>query len=114
MRRRVLVDVQGPTCPKKKAQEILEAFQAAVVRSGLASEVEVVGRGCFGLCRMAPNLYIEPEGVWYSKLKLEDVNEIVEKHLRGGQIVDRLVYYNPNVAGDRAGRGACDDSPDCT
>ncbi|MBI4314204.1 MAG: (2Fe-2S) ferredoxin domain-containing protein [Candidatus Omnitrophica bacterium] len=89
----------------------MDALKASVARHGLAAEVEVLGRGCFGLCRMAPNLYVEPEGIWYSKLKLEDVEEIVEKHLVGGKIVRRLVAYSPHNAGGCAGgeRNDCTD-----
>ena len=91
--RRVLVDIGGRTCPTKDSTRVLERLQAAVVQRGLQREVEVVGRGCFGLCRLAPNLYIEPDGVWYSRFTVEDVEEIVEEHLTHGRVVQRLVHY---------------------
>lgn len=93
--RRVLVDIGGRTCPTKDSTRVLERLQAAVVQRGLQREVEVVGRGCFGLCRLAPNLYIEPDGVWYSRFTVEDVEEIVEEHLTHGRVVQRLVHYRP-------------------
>jgi len=51
--------------------------------------------GCQGFCQMGPLVHIEPEGILYTKVKPEDVAEIVEKTLIGGQIVDRLLYVNP-------------------
>ena len=59
----------------------------------------VVERGCFGLCRLAPNLYIEPDGVWYSGFTVEDVEEIVNEHLVCGRVVHRLVRYHGNPLG---------------
>lgn len=94
-RRRVFVDTSGATCPTKGSAAILEALRAAVARRGLQETVTVLGRGCFGLCRLAPNLYIEPDGVWYSRVTLADVEEIVEEHLVRGRMVRRLVHYEP-------------------
>lgn len=74
---------------------VLEALKAAIVRRGLQHEVTVTARGCFGLCRLAPNLYIEPDGIWYSRFTVEDVEEIVEEHLMHGRVVRRLVHYEP-------------------
>ncbi len=107
--RRVFVDIGGNTCPTKGSAQVLELLKAAVVRRGLQQEVEVVGRGCFGLCRLAPNLYIEPDGVWYSRFTAADVEEIVEEHLTHGRVVQRLVHYrladhNPGADHD-ASRG---------
>ena len=94
MLRRVLVDTSGTTCPTKGAAKIFEALQAAVARRNL-KDVSVVARGCFGLCRLAPNLYVEPEGVWYSRVTVDDVEEIVEEHLIHGRVIPRLIRYQP-------------------
>lgn len=91
--RRVFIDTGGETCPRKGSKEVLEALVRAIRKAGLEGEVEVIPRGCFGLCRMAPNLYIEPEGVWYSRFTVRDVPAIVRKHLTRGKVVDRLIHY---------------------
>lgn len=51
--------------------------------------------GCQGFCQMGPLVQIAPEGLLYTKVKPEDVAEIVEKTIVGGQIIDRLLYVNP-------------------
>lgn len=71
----------------------MEALIRSIKRAGLEGEVEVVARGCFGLCNIAPNLYVEPDGVWYSKFTLKDVPVIVRQHLRNNKPVLRLVHY---------------------
>jgi len=48
--------------------------------------------GCHGFCEMGPLLKIEPLGVLYIKVKLEDCDEIIEKSILGDEIIDRLLY----------------------
>ena len=71
----------------------MAALVRAIHRAGLEEEVQVIARGCFGLCKLAPNLYIEPEGVWYSRFTLKDVPVIVRQHLRNNRLVKRLIHY---------------------
>ena len=71
----------------------MQALTRSIQRAGLEGEVQVIARGCFGLCNIAPNLYIEPDGVWYSRFTLKDVPVIVRQHLRNNRLVKRLVHY---------------------
>ena len=48
--------------------------------------------GCHGFCEMGPLVRIEPMGILYTKVKVEDCDEIYEKTLKNGEIVHRLVY----------------------
>ena len=48
--------------------------------------------GCHGFCEMGPLMRIEPEGILYTKVKLADCEEIFEKTICKGEIIDRLVY----------------------
>ncbi|MBE7007785.1 MAG: 4Fe-4S dicluster domain-containing protein [Ruminococcaceae bacterium] len=48
--------------------------------------------GCHGFCEMGPLLQIEPDGILYTHVKLEDCEEIVEKTILKGKVIDRLVY----------------------
>lgn len=91
--RQVFIDTGGLTCPQKKSKEIMEALVRSIKRAGLEGQVQVVERGCFGLCNIAPNLYIEPDGIWYSRFKITDVPVIVRQHLRNNKPVLRLVHY---------------------
>ena len=91
--RRVFIDVGGDTCPKKGSKDFMQALIRALRRSGLEGQVEVIARGCFGLCKLAPNLYIEPEGIWYSRFTVKDIPAIVRQHLVKGKLVERLIHY---------------------
>jgi len=81
----------GPGCHSSKVEDIKERFIRAIDRKGLKN-VEVSIAGCFGLCESGPNIEIYPEGVFYSKVKPEDIDEIVEKHLCKNEIVERLLF----------------------
>jgi peroxiredoxin/(2Fe-2S) ferredoxin len=91
--RRVYVDVGGLTCPKKGSKSVVEALNRAIRRAGLEEEVQVIPRGCFGLCNLAPNLYIEPDGIWYSRFTVRDASIIVRQHLVKEKPVLRLIHY---------------------
>ena len=50
--------------------------------------------GCLGRCKEGPTTVIYPEGVWYTYHSKEDINEIIEKHIIGGEVVSRLLMTN--------------------
>ena len=54
--------------------------------------------GCHGFCEMGPLVHIEPMGIMYIHVKPEDCEEIIEKTVLGGEIIDRLVYHLDGVA----------------
>ncbi len=59
--------------------------------------MEVKKSGCHGFCEMGPLMRIEPLGVLYTKVKLEDCEEIFEKTIKNGEIVERLIYSQNGV-----------------
>jgi len=72
---------------------VLAALQERLgARSELWGRIGLTACECLGPCFDGPNMVIYPEGVWYAGVTPSDVEEIVERHLVAGQIVDRLVY----------------------
>src|SRR5690606_36918278 len=69
---------------------IKDRFEKRIAEKGL-DNVEVSIAGCFGLCESGPNIEVYPEGIFYSRVKVEDVDEIVDKHLCQNEIVERLL-----------------------
>jgi NADH-quinone oxidoreductase subunit F len=59
--------------------------------------VEVSKSGCQGFCQMGPLVTILPEGVLYTKVRKEDVEEIIKETLLGERIVERLLYVDPTT-----------------
>ncbi len=82
----------GTGCTSSKSDQIAAKMEAKIKDEGLDKEVKVVQTGCFGLCALGPIMVVYPEGAFYSKVTVDDVDEIVEEHLLKGRIVKRLLY----------------------
>ncbi len=82
----------GTGCTSSGSVKIADALEEQIALNGLADEIKVVRTGCFGLCALGPVMIVYPEGTFYSRVKLEDVPEIVSEHFLKGRVVDRLVY----------------------
>lgn len=80
-----------PCCSANGSAAVLEALRAEIARAGLGDEVQVTPSGSLGLCERGPNMVVYPEGVWYSRVQVADVPEIVREHFGAGRPVDRLV-----------------------
>ncbi len=82
----------GTGCSSSGSGELIERFEEQIAKNGLDKEVKVVRTGCFGLCEAGPVVIVYPEGTFYSRIRPEDVDEIVSEHLLKGRIVQHLVY----------------------
>lgn len=79
-------------CAARGGEAVLEKFRAEVRARKLQSEIHVTPCGSLGTCGHGPNLVVHPDGTWYSGVSVDDVAEIIEKHLVGGQVVERLAW----------------------
>ena len=84
----------GTGCTSSGSHQLIERFEQQLKEKGLEKEVKVVRTGCFGLCEAGPVVIIYPEGTFYSRVKVEDVDEIVSEHLLKGRKVQHLVYVD--------------------
>ncbi|GHU40275.1 NADH dehydrogenase [Clostridia bacterium] len=82
----------GTGCHSSGATKLAEALDKELAAQGLTKEILVVKTGCHGLCALGPIMIVHPGAVFYSMVKVEDIPEIVTKHLKGGEIVSHLVY----------------------
>lgn len=55
-----------------------------------AGKVRINSAGCLNRCAEGPVLVVYPEGVWYSYVNREDIDEIIDEHLVNGRVVERL------------------------
>ena len=94
--KRAIVLCGGTGCLSSNSQEIKEKFEALIKEKGLSDKVSVNIAGCFGFCSQGPFVKIYPEDTLYRLVKPEDVEEIMEKDIIGGEIIERLLYVDPN------------------
>lgn len=80
----------GTGCTSSKSPEILKRFRE-ILKEKKIENVRVIQTGCFGLCAKGPIVIIRPEDTFYAMVKPEDCEEIIEKHIQNGEIVERLL-----------------------
>ena len=85
----------GTGCSSGNSHEIARLMEEKLKAEGLENEVKCIMTGCFGLCACGPVVVVYPEGAFYSHVKPENVNEIVEEHIIKGRIVTHLLYKDP-------------------
>ena len=85
----------GTGCTSSKSKEIIANLEAGIKANGL-DHVRVIRTGCFGLCAKGPIVVVRPEDTFYAMTKPEDVEEILQKHIIGGEVVERLLCKDVN------------------
>jgi (2Fe-2S) ferredoxin len=67
-------------------------------RRGLSKQIRANTAGCMDACEFGPTLVVYPDNVWYGGVKPSDVTEIIERHLIGGEPVERLrIKFPPKL-----------------
>jgi len=98
--RTTLVMCGGTGCRASRCQDVIDAIQKEVLHQGLAKDVHLRVTGCHGFCEQGPLMVIEPENLFYCHVSPDDAAEIITNTIRGGQVVERLLYTDP-VSGEK-------------
>ncbi len=87
----------GTGCRVYGSEQVWDTFRDQVVRQGANATVtlKVKATGCHGFCEKGPLVVIRPQGIFYTRVKVEDVPEIVAETIVGGRVVERLLYTDP-------------------
>lgn len=80
----------GTGCTSSKSPQILENFRKILEEKNIEN-VRVIMTGCFGLCAKGPIVIIRPEDTFYSNVRPEDCEEIIQTHIVEGKRVERLL-----------------------
>ncbi len=103
--RRVII-CAGTGCMANGAMKVFEQFNKEMADSGLnvilelkpeafEQDVRLSKSGCQGFCQMGPLVSVLPDNILYTRVRAEDVPDIVKQTLVGGQPVERLLYKDP-------------------
>jgi len=84
---------EGESCCANQGAAALRAYAKDKIKAlGLngPGKTRINQAGCLDRCNQGPVLVVYPEAVWYTYVDQEDIDEIIESHLMGGQHVERL------------------------
>ena len=78
-------------CAGKNSVELAEQLKARIKALGLNSEIRINKSGCLDACEHGAVVVVYPEQIWYGKVTVADVEEIVQQHIIGNKPVERLM-----------------------
>ncbi|MBE5805500.1 MAG: NADH-quinone oxidoreductase subunit NuoF [Clostridiales bacterium] len=80
----------GTGCTSSKSPEIIKKLNL-LIKDNNIQNVKVIQTGCFGLCAKGPIVIIRPEDVFYALVNVDDVEDIINIHIKENKIVERLL-----------------------
>ena len=90
--------VSNGTCGRASGSlGIIEALGRELDRRGLGDTVGMEVTGCHGFCELEPNVVIFPEGIYYARLKPEDIPSIIDMTILKNKVVEPLTYADPKT-----------------
>jgi len=95
--KRAILLCGGTGCLSSNSLDIKGKFDELVAANHMEDKVTVNTVGCFGFCSQGPFVKILPEDTLYRLVKVEDVEEIFNTDILGGEVVERLLYIEPNT-----------------
>ncbi|MFH1491419.1 MAG: NADH-ubiquinone oxidoreductase-F iron-sulfur binding region domain-containing protein [Pseudomonadota bacterium] len=95
-----LVVCGGTGCRASRSRLLIEALRKELLSQGLEKKVLVRATGCHGFCEQGPIVVIEPANTFYCHVSPDDAGEIISGTVRGGEVIERLLYTDP-VSGRR-------------
>ena len=94
--KRTLYVCCGTGCLANGSMAIYEALKRKLEERNLDIPVKtyIKATGCNGLCEKGPVVKLMPDDISYFKVKASDADEIVEKTIIRGEVIDRLLYFD--------------------
>jgi NADH-quinone oxidoreductase subunit F len=84
----------GTGCHAYGCIKVAAAFKKEIKKQNQQDTVEVRTTGCHGFCERGPIVVIQPKGIFYQRIQLKDVKEIISETIIDQKIIDRLLYVD--------------------
>ncbi|HEY5090855.1 MAG TPA: (2Fe-2S) ferredoxin domain-containing protein [Polyangia bacterium] len=78
------------SCAEKGSEAVRDEFKRLLHERGIKGRIRANAAGCLDQCSRGVSVVVYPEQVWYGRVAVGDVSEIVERHIFGGVPVERL------------------------
>lgn len=89
------------SCKAKGGVDVRDQLKSELKKRGISKIVRANNSGCLDQCERGVTVVVYPEQVWYGGVTVDDIAEIVDKHIIGGEIVTRLLMPEQPHLGDR-------------
>ncbi len=97
-KRKTCITICGGTgCHAYGCLKVAESFREEIQKQKLQDSVEVRTTGCHGFCERGPIVVIQPEGIFYQRIKLNDIKEVISKTIINKKVINRLLYVDPRT-----------------
>ncbi|MBI5344451.1 MAG: (2Fe-2S) ferredoxin domain-containing protein [Deltaproteobacteria bacterium] len=90
---------EGKRCSARGSEEVREYLKERIKGDGVIG-VKVSKSGCLKVCKetgvegeFSPAVVVYPQGVWYKNVTKSGIDEIIERHVKKGEVVERLLLY---------------------
>jgi NADH:ubiquinone oxidoreductase subunit F (NADH-binding)/(2Fe-2S) ferredoxin len=93
--KKVIAVCCGTGCNASGARKVAQAFEDEIAKQDLEQRIDVRSTGCHGFCERGTLVLMHPEETLYTRVKPEDVPEIVEKTVKKGEILEKHLYDDP-------------------
>jgi (2Fe-2S) ferredoxin len=88
------------SCKHRGGADVRDRLKAELAQRGLSRIIRANNAGCLDQCERGVTVVVYPEQVWYGGVTADDIPEIVDKHLVGGEVVTRLLLpAQPHLCG---------------
>lgn len=87
------------SCSRSGGAELLDMLRADLHERGMKRVVRAVGTRCLGQCDHGPVACVQPDDVWYGGVQASDATELIERHVLGGGVVERLEIPDDRLIG---------------
>ena len=86
-------------CAARGGADVAAAFKKKLYERGHKRIIRPNKAGCLDQCARGVTVVVYPDEVWYGGVTVDDVDEIIERHLENGEVVERLVIPEERLTG---------------
>jgi NADH-quinone oxidoreductase subunit F len=90
----------GTGCHAYGCMKVIDAVKSELSEKGLTDKIQLRATGCHGFCERGSLMVLHPSDIFYQQVQVEDVPEIIEKTVLNGEVIDRLLWTDPQ-SGDK-------------
>lgn len=89
------------SCKAKGGVDVRDKLKSELSARGISKLIRANNAGCLDQCERGVSVVVYPEQVWYGNVTVDDIPELIDKHLVAGEVVERLMQDDQPHLGDQ-------------